>query len=189
LLDFDCLFYDLGYIMSDTWVVSDTHFRHGAILTFKDYAGKAPRDGFTNADHMDRVIMDNWNSVVKPNDTVYHLGDVLFGEQKDKWLSENFSRLNGKKHLILGNHDNPKLLSPYFASIALWKELPKLGLILSHTPLHKTTLAETHRFGTGNILNVHGHIHSNPSPAGPYKCVCVEQINYTPVNVEELSVV
>lgn len=37
------------------------------------------------------------------------------------------------------------------------------------------------------VINVHGHIHSNPSPEGPYKCVCVEQINYTPVNIEELK--
>ena len=47
-------------------------------------------------------------------------------------------------------------------------------------------LPESHRFGDGSLLNVHGHIHSNPSPEGPYKCVCVEQINYTPVNIEDL---
>ena len=43
------------------------------------------------------------------------------------------------------------------------------------------------RFNGKEITNVHGHIHSNPSPEGPYKCVCVEQINYTPINIEELK--
>lgn len=171
--------------MKDIWVISDTHFRHEAILTFKDYAGKPPRSGFDSADHMDEVMFDNWNSVVKPKDTVYHLGDVLFGHNKDKWLSDNFNKLNGVKHLVLGNHDNPKFLAPYFRSIALWAELP--GLVMSHVPLHQQTMQERHRWGEGDLLNVHGHIHSNPAPDGPYKCVCVEQINYTPVHLDELT--
>jgi len=170
--------------MPDTWVIGDTHFNHAKILTFKDYAGK-PARVFDNVDAMNECMMDNWNSVVKPDDTVYHLGDVLFGMDKDKWLSKNFSRLNGKKNLILGNHDNPKILAPYFKNIMLW-EVIFPGLLLSHTPQHASTLAETHRFGKQHMLNVHGHIHSNPSPAGPYRCVSVEQINYTPINIEEL---
>ena len=136
---------------------------------------------------MNEAMFDNWNEVIKPNDTVYHLGDVLFGEEKGKWLSENFEKLNGKKHLILGNHDNPKFLAPYFKSIALWKDMSDMGLLLSHTPQHASTLAETHRFGQDPILNVHGHIHSNPSPEGPYKCVCVEQTDFKPVHIEELK--
>jgi calcineurin-like phosphoesterase family protein len=172
--------------MADSWVISDTHFRHAAILTFKDYAGKPPRSGFTDVDHMDEVMIDNWNSVVKPNDTVYHLGDVLFGMDKDVWLAENMPKLNGRKELVLGNHDNPKFLAPYFRSINLWVDFSEIGLVMTHTPLHPQTLNESHRFGDKGILNVHGHIHSNPSPEGPYRCVSVEQINYTPINMEEL---
>ena len=56
--------------MAQTWVISDTHFRHGAILTFKDYAGKPPRT-FDSVDHMDQCMMDNWNDMIKPEDTVY----------------------------------------------------------------------------------------------------------------------
>ena len=172
--------------MADICVISDTHFNHAAILTFKDYAGKSPRT-FDSVEAMNETMFNNWNSVVKPNDTVYHLGDVLFGVDKDQWLSENFSRLNGKKKLILGNHDNPKIIAPHFKSMAMWADLTKeFGLLLSHTPQHASTLAETHRFGDAPVLNVHGHIHSNPSPEGPYRCVCVEQIDYTPVNIEDL---
>jgi len=168
--------------MKDIWFISDTHFRHEAILGFKDYAGKTVRP-FSSVDEMDEAMFTNWNSVVKPNDVVYHLGDVLFGSDKVIWLENNFDKLNGTKHLILGNHDNPKFLAPFFKSIALWKEFD--GIVASHTPLHQSTLDERHRF-SDNILNVHGHIHSNPSPEGPYKCVSVEQINYTPINIEEL---
>jgi len=49
-------------------------------------------------------------------------------------------------------------------------------------------LGENHRFGDGPMTNVHGHIHQNPSPTEFHRCVCVEQINYTPINIEELRV-
>lgn len=169
--------------MADTWVISDTHFNHAAILTFKDYAGKPPRT-FDSVDHMNQCMMDNWVSVVKPNDTVIHCGDVLFGHDKVDWLEKNFAKLPGKKRLVLGNHDNVKFLAPFFKDIQLWIQMDRF--IFTHTPLHPTTLAETHRFDAEDLLNLHGHIHSNPSPEGPYKCVCVEQIDYTPINIEEL---
>ena len=168
--------------MKNIWFISDTHFRHEAILGFKDYAGLTVRP-FASADDLDQQLIDNWQSVVKPGDVVYHLGDVLFGHNKVEWLEANFTKLNGTKHLILGNHDNPKFLAPFFKSINLWAEFD--NLVASHAPMHESTLAESHRFSKG-ILNIHGHIHSNPSPQGPYKCVSVEQINYTPVNIEEL---
>jgi len=168
--------------MANTWLISDTHFNHELILTFKDYVGKPVRP-FANVQEMNECMLDNWNSVVKAEDTVYHLGDVLFGHNKVDWLDYNFSKLPGKKHLILGNHDNVKFLAPFFKSINLWEVLP--GMVLSHTPLHAQTLAESKRWGDP-VLNVHGHIHTNPSPEGPYKCVSVEQINYTPINIEEL---
>ena len=45
--------------MSDIWVISDTHFNHAPILTFKDYAGKPPREGFRDVDHMNEMMLDN----------------------------------------------------------------------------------------------------------------------------------
>ena len=170
--------------MPNIFVISDTHFNHDLILTFKDYIGKPVRD-FDSVEQMNECMMDNWVSVVKPEDTVFHLGDVLFGENKVDWLEANFSKLPGKKHLILGNHVNPKFLAPFFKSIKLWTELP--GMVLSHAPMHEQTLNESHRF-KDCILNVHGHIHTNACPPGPYKCVSVEQINFTPLNIEEISI-
>jgi len=169
--------------MADIWLISDTHFNHAKILNFKDYAGLPPRS-FDNVDQMNQVMLDNWADTVKPADTVIHCGDVLFGENKVDWLEANFAKLPGKKRLVLGNHDNVKFLAPFFKDIQLWIELP--GVICTHTPLHESTLGERHRWGDGPLLNAHGHIHSNPSPDGPYKCVCVEQINYKPINLDEL---
>ena len=50
---------------------------------------------------MHEVMIDRWNSVVRPNDIIYHLGDFAFGRHNIK-IAE---RLNGKKRLIMGNHD------------------------------------------------------------------------------------
>ena len=171
--------------MAQIFVTSDTHFNHAKILDFKDYIGKPCRE-FDSVDQMNQCMLDNWNDTVGPNDTVIHCGDVLFGLDKVDWLTANFAKLPGKKRLVLGNHDNPKHLAPFFKDMQMWIDMSDKGLLFSHTPQHESTLAESHRFGNGPILNVHGHIHSNPSPEGPYKCVCVEQINFTPVDIEEL---
>ena len=171
--------------MSKIFVISDTHFNHEGILGFKDYIGKPVRE-FDSVDQMNEAMMDNWVSVVGPKDTVIHCGDVLFGLDKVTWLEANFAKLPGKKRLVLGNHDNPKHLAPFFKDIQMWIDMSDKGFLFSHTPQHPSTLAESHRFGTGKVLNVHGHIHTNPSPEGPYKCVCVEQTNFTPVDIETL---
>jgi calcineurin-like phosphoesterase family protein len=171
--------------MANIWVISDTHFNHANILKFEDKLGK-PCRVFSGVDEMNETMIANWNSVVKPQDKVYHLGDVLFGLDKPAWLDANFKRLNGKKRLIVGNHDNIKLLSQWFSEVMLWRDFSEFGLLLTHVPVHQSTLKENHRFGDGSMVNVHGHIHQNASPDGPYKCVCVEQTNYTPVNIDEL---
>lgn len=87
--------------MSKTWVISDTHFGHANILTFRDSSGDLIRPGFKNIDEHDQLIIDNWNSVVKPEDRVYHLGDVAIPRRGLKFLYA----LNGRKALIGGNHD------------------------------------------------------------------------------------
>ena len=171
--------------MAKTFVISDTHFNHAGILEFKDYIGKPVR-GFDSIEQMNQCMLDNWNDTVGPKDTVIHCGDVLFGLDKVDWLTANFAKLPGKKRLVLGNQDNPKHLAPFFKDIQMWIDMSDKGFLFSHTPQHASTLAESHRFGTGKVLNVHGHIHTNPSPEGPYKCVCVEQTNFTPVDIETL---
>lgn len=163
----------------DIWVISDTHFQHyNMIHKFKTRP-------FDSIQEHDEKLIDNWNSVVKPGDKVYHLGDVTFGD-KERYIGSIHNRLHGNKRLIVGNHDSVKFLAPHFAKVMMWRMFPDWGLLLTHVPVHPSTLGED-RFTGVPITNVHGHIHQNPSPPGPYKCVCVEQINYTPIHIEELK--
>lgn len=169
----------------DIWIVSDTHFNHGNIIRYCDRP-------FHTAREMDDVMVDRWNSVVKDGDIVYHLGDVYFGGgAADGYIGSLLARLRGRKRLILGNHDNGKdqKLQQVFQKIDVWRMFPEFGLLLTHVPVHESSLF---RGATGNekdpakLLNIHGHIHTQKSPSKDHRCVCVEQIDYTPVHIEEL---
>ncbi len=162
--------------MRNIWVISDTHFGHSNIIR---YCGRP----FNDAKEMDEKLVENWNSVVKDEDIVYHLGDVYMGVSGRDALS----KLKGRKRLILGNHDDGKdqFLHKSFQKIMVWRMFPEFGLLLTHVPVHYSTLGED---GKRILTNVHGHIHQNKSPMGRYRNVSVEQINYTPINIEELRV-
>lgn len=179
--------------MSEIFVISDTHFNHENLLGFKQSDGTPCRNEFDDVYHMNEVMIERWNRVVTPWDKVYHLGDVYMGSQSK--AEEILSRLNGKKRLIVGNHDtvygkgNP--LQKYFQKIYMWRIFKEFGLLLTHVPVHPSVLGEgRHKTNNGKeipkTMNVHGHTHYNGSPPGPYKSVCVELVNYTPVNIEEL---
>ena len=179
----------------DIWVISDTHFVHKNILKFTDNDGNLIRPGFDSVDHMNEYMVQQWNSVVKPGDIVYHLGDVVIGP-KDEFLPF-FKRLNGSKRLVVGNHDDIKFMAKkeLFTKIMMWRMFREFGLLLSHVPLHESSLrrgppGHEHdpEYDPAKMINVHGHIHDKPSPPGPYRCVCVEQIDYTPVNIDELRI-
>lgn len=162
--------------MSNIWITSDTHFGHENIIKYADRP-------FKDVDEMDEALIENWNSVVKEGDKVYHLGDVWMSNGEKAY--KNIRRLNGKKRLVLGNHDDARSAPlQAFQKIYLFRSFKEFGLMLTHMPVHEGSLI---RHDEG-FINLHGHIHQRPSPEGPYRCMCVEQTNYTPVNIEELRV-
>ncbi len=75
---------------------SDTHFGHARI---NELANRP----FDSVEEMNETIIDRWNETVKTTDTVFHLGDVALGKLDDSLPL--MDRLNGHKHLIVGNHD------------------------------------------------------------------------------------
>lgn len=74
--------------------ISDTHFSHQLMVLNRP---------FSTIDEMDRFMIDAWNSVVRDTDIVWHLGDFSFADEKRTKVI--FDQLNGRKRLILGNHD------------------------------------------------------------------------------------
>lgn len=170
--------------MADIWFISDTHFFHENILKFTDNDGRLIRPGFSCAEEMNEHMVERWNGVVKPQDKVWHLGDVAFKTtEKANQLDHLLSRLNGHKRMLVGNHDNLKsvALMHRFEKVELWKGFKEEGFTCTHIPLRLDSL----RDGT---VNVHGHTHQNWLRDPGYINVCVEPRNYTPVHMDELLV-
>ena len=179
--------------MSATFLVSDTHFGHAGVCKFTESDGVTKIRPWTDPDEMDEEMVKRWNETVRPNDKVYHLGDVVINRKHLKTLH----RLNGDKVLIRGNHDifPDTEYNTYFRELRAYHVLN--GMILSHIPLHEASLG---RFG----VNIHGHLHSNRVKKARgidattsatlygdendvrYHCVCVEQTDFRPILLEDV---
>lgn len=171
------------------FVTADSHFGHAKSLTFLKPDGDRLRP-FDSVEEMDEHMIDNWNRVVNKGDTVYHLGDVVIPRPSLSILE----RLNGRKILIRGNHDQGPLkdFSRHFEDVRGAFFHPgdstmRGGLIFTHVPVHPSCLS-------GHYLgNVHGHLHSNlirlvdGTPDPKYFNACVEVNNFTPVPLEEIK--
>lgn len=84
------------------FLTSDTHAGHVNVINFC----KRP---FATVAEMNQAMIDRWNSVVCPDDDVYHLGDFAFGPAV---VREFAAALNGRIHLCLGNHDYKNIVKP-----------------------------------------------------------------------------
>lgn len=166
----------------NVFFASDHHFGHEALYSkFLDDQGRFTRYQFASASEGDEAMVERHNSVVRTQDRVYFLGDVTFHK---KYLSI-LNRMNGRKVLIKGNHDNLTLkdYAEYFDDIRGIHQFK--GLVMTHVPIHTESLARW-RF------NVHGHLHTNVVKLADgtvdtrYLCVCMEQINYTPISLEDV---
>lgn len=168
--------------MNDIWFISDTHFKHANILKFTNYDGDPVRPGFKDVDEMDEFMIQRWNDVVKPHDKIYHLGDVIFGKNETA-ADVLLGRLNGKKRLILGNHDNYfpiSLYAKHFEKILVqWR--PSTEVIFSHYPLH---------IGVDDPKikkNVHGHVHRTRNEISEKHInISVEMTDYAPIHYDEV---
>jgi len=160
--------------MGTIFFIGDTHFGHEKLIT----GGIGTRSHFKSVEEHDETIIKNWNDRVKSKDVVYHLGDVSFGNV------ELLTRLKGDKKLIMGNHDRFNRLAQYFTNFYGAKILH--GFMLTHIPVHYCELE--YRFKK----NIHGHMHEkvvlfNDKPDSRYINVSCEQINYTPIALEEIT--
>lgn len=153
--------------MTKYWVTADQHWNHTNIIKYTDRPYK-------DVVEMNEALILNWNTVVQPEDVVFHLGDVgLFKTEVD--AKQIVTQLNGHKILIFGNHDKRKWdwLDIGFSECGAGPVIFQ-NYILSHKPLqfHQNLDMRT---------NLHGHIHEKPSPCDWQINVSVEQTNYTPV--------
>jgi len=155
----------VGNDTQNVYFTADTHFHHTNIIKYCFRPFKTSLE-------MDETMIANWNYVVGPNDIVFHLGDFVFHKSysAQKQMDETsrlLNQLNGKKHLIIGNHDGrgTRRCSDWESvdDILQVKCFGEQSIILCHYAMlvwnkshHGSSLLHGHSHGTlGTKLDVH----------------------------------
>lgn len=195
----------------DRFAVSDLHLGHSKILEFTDRKTGERIRPFTTLDEMHDLIIKNWNSVVKPTDKVYIVGDLAVGDKTEQ-AEDILCQLNGTKEIILGNHDkfsfilfNKFRYEDHFRTVhgALMERFyirtehteKSVEVCFTHIPIHPSSLGDRIDF------NIHGHLHS-AHVTRPYFVseimewadiaddryinVSLEALNFTPVKIVDI---
>lgn len=168
---------------------ADTHFWHrgrrGGVIK---YCNRPFLDAHGNPDirKMNDVSTDNWNAVVKPGDTIYHLGDLsMTGTKATEAI---LKRLNGKKYLVIGDHDKSAVKClKYFEDIAdtMFISVNGQEIYLSHY-CHKTW-RKSH-FGSWHLFgHSHGGLNEYAAGEGKLLDVGVDSHDFRPWSFEEIQ--
>lgn len=184
--------------MAKTWVYSDPHFYHHNICKFTREDG-SPLRPWNDANQMTEEMIEWYNELVGEKDRVYVLGDVTFTAAN---MNRAVGRLKGRKVLVPGNHEPPKMRKYFDLFDDVRGYVVKKGFIMSHIPIHPGSLSRWQ-------LNIHGHTHANvvtkdyingyETPKDEtydplnetiaddrYYCACVEQTNFRPKLLDEI---
>lgn len=164
------------------YFTSDLHLGHKNIIEYEDRPWKTVED-------MSIGLIRNWNNIVIAKDDVYILGDFAFQNSymTCEKINEVLKALNGKKHLIIGNHDtyiNKQNFNPrYFEEITPYKEIKEDGkfIVLCHYPIESWNGKQ---YGS---IHLHGHTHQPDSrpEMNRYNVGCM-LYDYTPVTLNDL---
>lgn len=153
---------------------SDTHYGHANIIKYCNRP-------FNSVEHMNNQMIANWNNRVSHDDIVYHVGDFAFMKNHRSILD----RLNGSKHIVLGNHDKGISKDDGWASISNYKEITVEGqtIILCHYAMRVWN--KSHR---GSWM-LYGHSHGSlPDDKNALSIdVGVDCHNYAPISFDEIK--
>ena len=130
------------------YFTSDLHLGHRGIIEMQNRP-------FKSVEEMNRSLIENYNSVVHKNDTVYILGDISHHMPIER-VNELMGKMNGKKILIKGNHDKKYLLE-LFEEICDFKTVSLDGVYfaLMHYPMLSWPKKNK------ESIQLHGHIHAD----------------------------
>lgn len=154
---------------------SDHHFGHARIISLC-------RRPFSSVDEMNEAMIEAWNATVRPRDIVWHLGDFSYKLKSDPDLI--LKRLNGRKKLVPGNHDNQAVLrSKHWEHV---DKLPELCHLQRRIVLSHYALRTWHKASKG-ALHLFGHSHGSLPPTSQSCDVGVDVWNFRPVTLEEIE--
>ena len=170
-----------------TFFTSDTHFNHENIIKFCNRP-------FKDVEQMNETLIANWNSVIRTEDTVFHLGDFCLGGAAE-W-TKVLDRLNGKIYLILGNHDLKNLRQGFigrFEHVAM-----QMHIMVGKQRIYLHYPFLCFEGGYKNIWQLFGHVHTrnNNTDLDSQRLqylyptqydVGVDNNDFTPVSFEQIK--
>jgi calcineurin-like phosphoesterase family protein len=172
--------------MNKIWLSSDFHFGHKNIASKNYSQWDSGWRNFVDVNHMNETILDNINTLIQPDDTLYFLGDFCFGgHAKTPYWRE---RINCKTiHVCRGNHDKKiDLYANCFNSIQNTLTVNYQGkeIFCSHY---------SHRIWEGShkgVLHAWGHSHGNAEPFGKSMDVGIDYLykifnQYQPILIND----
>ena len=171
----------------NVFFTSDTHFNHKNV---NEYCGRP----FESIEEMDQAIIDNWNSVVRPKDIIFHAGDFCFGS-KSSW-HEYLNQLNGIKYLAAGNHDL-NITPDRFKDVKQIFNIRIIGddepdstgqrITIGHYPM--ISWYQSHR-GSWNLFgHAHGLLSNNKKLSPNQLDVGVDVHNFKPISYDEVKII
>jgi len=171
-----------------TWYTGDTHWGHTNII---GYCNRP----FDSVHRMNQVLTNNWNSRVKPEDLVIHVGDL--GGPRCKDPTPYIERLNGTIMLVKGNHDKSKMLKymPFWV-YNIEARIGDFNCLINHRPIYpKDMRGKNDKFHDHDerIQNpekydfiISGHIHEKRQWTHRSFNVGVDKHGFAPISEEEL---
>lgn len=152
--------------MKIDYLIGDLHFGEQGMFN-RTYSKT-----FDSKEEYIESLVKNYNSIVTKNHTVLFLGDLGRGEQ----LREYIPKMNGRKILILGNHDNyaKRFYNDLFDEVYDHPLFLTNRIVVSHEPIPVEP----------GVLNIHGHTHMVRLKSEQHINICVEHTDYKPVRLK-----
>lgn len=157
-----------------TFWTADLHLGHANVI---DYDNRP----FADVKEMDEEIIRRWNKVVSKNDIVWILGDITLSGNKE-YIKDKISRLNGRKRLIMGNHDicsDDFYRECGFEYVSKWPIIIHDFFVLSHEPMQ-------YMGENCPLFFIYGHVHNDEKYqtwTEHSACVSITRHNYVPVEI------
>lgn len=157
--------------MAKVWFTADLHLGHENIIRY------CSRPWTTIEEH-DQALIELWNAVVAPADTVYVVGDFAH-KVHPRDMRKAFDRLRGVKHLVAGNHDNGGTKSLPWASVSERVTVTVDGqrCLLDHYP------GRSWRGSNRGVIQLYGHTHGRIDDLWNAADVGVDRWNYMPTDM------
>ncbi|MCJ2130992.1 metallophosphoesterase [Methylobacterium sp. E-045] len=168
--------------MPQIFFTADSHVGHQGILSPRMHA---PRP-FASIQEHDETLVARWNAVVRPEDTVWHLGDFAY-QCSEAYARGIFERLNGRKLLVWGNHDRIGARLPWAEPV-----VDVAHVVVQNSDGTATGIWCSHyghrvwpRMHRGDI-HLYGHSHGTLPGTGASTDVGVDCWDWAPVTLERI---